>query len=352
MSVYFVYRSHDTPSLNHVKKFEAATVLEWFQKHWKAIEDHNMGYDYVEETMGCSVYGFPSLFHAIAEHSLAPPQTTDDLRQYLEEHLYVEGEIRFAPHAIQVLTDDDELEMAYYFFDDDYLVQQSGKAAFLLHETLELPASHGKGNFDTTASHKKLQPLGSSAGTTWLAFLAYYDSLNLTDLAEEGPWQLDKTRVPDLVRYLVTVTPPEGSRLDGGWPQELLLLRNHLLTELKNAQGEAKSIVMNILANASDEASWQVYSDWLEDHGQHRAERLLLERGLERTSQEPGKLGASTHDPEESLIQVEEHMAQLCLPTAEQSYHRWIIFDDLWASEHSDLANAILYYANRWDVLS
>jgi hypothetical protein len=32
-------------------------------------------------------------------------------------------------------------------------------------------------------------------------------------------------------------------------------------------------------------------------------------------------------------------------------YHQWYLFDDLWASAHPDLANAILRYASRWDVL-
>ena len=34
------------------------------------------------------------------------------------------------------------------------------------------------------------------------------------------------------------------------------------------------------------------------------------------------------------------------------TYHQWIIFDDLWAGEHPDLAEGILRYAKRWDVLT
>jgi hypothetical protein len=33
-------------------------------------------------------------------------------------------------------------------------------------------------------------------------------------------------------------------------------------------------------------------------------------------------------------------------------FHRWIIFDDLWASEHRDLADGILRYAKRWGILT
>jgi hypothetical protein len=33
-------------------------------------------------------------------------------------------------------------------------------------------------------------------------------------------------------------------------------------------------------------------------------------------------------------------------------FHQWILFDDVWASAHADLANALLRFARRWDVLS
>src|SRR5262249_39594469 len=59
-------------------------------------------------------------------------------------------------------------------------------------------------------------------------------------------------------------------------------------------------------------------------------------------------------------VQVEEHVAQLCfrdhvwrLPRRNQNiYEQWVLFDDLWASAHADLANSILRYVQRWDVLS
>ena len=65
--------------------------------------------------------------------------------------------------------------------------------------------------------------------------------------------------------------------------------------------------------------------------------------------------GGLQFDPSKSLFQVEDHVAQTCLYTEGQDvglYQRWIFFDDLWANAHSDLANAILAHARRWDVLS
>jgi hypothetical protein len=62
---------------------------------------------------------------------------------------------------------------------------------------------------------------------------------------------------------------------------------------------------------------------------------------------------------EKCRVHVEEHLAQLCLNTERwRDFHRadlywqWIFFDDLWATAHPVLANAILRYARCWDVLS
>ena len=52
--------------------------------------------------------------------------------------------------------------------------------------------------------------------------MAYYDSGNLDDI--EGSRRFDGVRLPDLARHLATANPPAGSRLDDGWPFELLLL--------------------------------------------------------------------------------------------------------------------------------
>ena len=51
-----------------------------------------------------------------------------------------------------------------------------------------------------------------------------------------------------------------------------------------------------------------------------------------------------------------EHLAQACKHVGAGSrqgkeYHQWIFFDDVWASAHTELANGLLRFAARWDVL-
>ncbi len=128
-----------------------------------------------------------------------------------------------------------------------------------------------------------------------------------------------------------------------------------------------------------------VYSDWLLDQGQLCADLMLLRRALQGVSQyAPRALDYNldrsvwriadveaaratiesqaaakklhAYDPSLSCIHVEEHLAQLCLHAAHQrtrdEWHQWYFFDDLWASAHSEIAEALLLFDQRWDALS
>jgi uncharacterized protein (TIGR02996 family) len=376
MAVYFVYRSHyNTPALNHLRRFSDDSVLAWFQRNWKAVPDPGAS-DHVKKLFGCSVYGFRSLFNAIAENSLPAPASDAALKRMLDSHLYAEGEVRCRPHLIQVLTDDDELEMAYYFFDDHFLAKHGDKAAFLLHEDRGLPADAGTGSFKPGVAVNKLKPAGKGPGTTYLSFLAWYDSGSLTDI--EGPFAIPGVRLPDLPRYLATTVPPPGWKHEGGWPFELHLLRSQLLIVPPKATREEKAMLAGIIDNPADEARWLVYADWLEEHGQSRnavTERALRGAGrypvgticnakdtrsvrgdspAEARKQLAELVGTEDIGARKMRVQADAHIAQLSLPASRggETWHRWIIFDDPWASAHPALATAILRYAGRWDVLS
>jgi uncharacterized protein (TIGR02996 family) len=309
---------------------------------------------------GRSIYGFGSLFLAIAEHSLAPPKTSRELIQLLHDYLYVEGELLAEPHAIQVLTDDDELQMAYYFFDDDFLKRSGKRAAYLLQQDWRLPADHGGGRFKPGLPTTEFAPPGPWQGSTYLVFLWYEDGLNLDDLS--GAYRLDGVRVPDLAKYLARIRPEQP--LD--WPYQLRNFSEPLLANVRSADTRENAFVRAIRQQPEDDTNWNVFGDWLEERGDKRAELFLLQRALERIATQPPSGRAFTLREarkvpnSKSVSRVEEHLVQLCLHLATwrlrkasmDLYHHWIFFDDLWASAHVDLANAILTYASRWDVLS
>jgi uncharacterized protein (TIGR02996 family) len=395
MTVYFVHRSHETPALNRLKKFNEATLLEWFQKHWKPLKDENdEDTKYVHQLLGCNCWPLVCVLHQIGEQSLEPPKTFRQLEKYLKEHWY--GAVSCSSHCVQGLeTEKRELEEAFYFFDDEYLARRGNKAAFLLQPDWQLPIGHRRGQFKATGSFdkfQKLRPKGTGDGTTYFAFMAYYwpseDEPGYDNFTEPiPPYRLDGVRLPELAQHLVSITPPNYDTDQVCWPLELLLLRAELFNEPPNTSREELSFLDLLRENPQDEATWQVYSDWLEDRGLPRANRTVLQRALERVSRNPlranypGDLSSLEVasiplarqglrelvqqqasglelDPSKSLFQVEDHVAQVCLYTeddgfsGEPLYQRWIFFDDLWASAHADLANAILAHGRRWEVLS
>jgi len=232
MSVYFVYRSHyDNPTLNHLKKFDSPSVLGWFQKYWQEGAAHADDKDYLGKLLGSRVYGFYSIFEAIRDYKLSPPKSIKDLQNYLTEYLYVEGEILFGPHSIQVLTNDDELQLAYYFFDDNFLEANAEKARFLLHEDWKLPDNFSSDSTRLSEPCTPIHPDGGGTGTTYCAFLSYSTGGNLEVM--DGPICINRTRLPNLVSYLSKTIPGESC----DWPFELRLIRSQLSeqTEQTNA---------------------------------------------------------------------------------------------------------------------
>ncbi len=381
MAVYLVYRSpYDDPAGKRLKRFEDDTVLDWFRNHWFDLA-HDDTDDRLRALLGFDVYGLHSLFDRAAEHDLPPPEDDDELKEYLNEHLYSEGPILYEPHLLTVQTDDDELQVCYYLFDDVYLARHGKRAAYLLHEGWRLPAGHADSwFFEPDEPTEKWGPAGKGRGTTYIAINAYFDSGNLEDLGTAD--RIDGVRIPDLARYLCGLNP---SRARGGL---LLFARAQLLAAPLTDDPVEPGFRQALLDQPRDEASWNAYSDWLVEQGLRPAGLALLEQALKAVARCPfsylpdavwgGPLKSGsvpqvraalkgvldkhpphsefTPDPAKCHIQVEEHLAQLCLHTGSWDgvdlYQQWIFFDDLWAAAHPDLANGILRYQRCWDVLS
>lgn len=339
MSVYIVYRSHyEGPSGKHVRKLDGDSVLGWFQSVWGRAKQADDLWEWVEAELGCHVYGFETIFKAARDNDLPPPESDRELNAYLADHLYVEGEFFHEPHALQVWTNDDEIEMAYFFFDDHFLEEHPGRAAYLLHEDWRLPTTSGERPYASSIEAKEIDPPGSGTGTTYLVFLAFYDSMSL-DL--EGPWRIDGVRLPELAEYLRDAEP------DGDWPFELKLLRSQLPPD--DSAGPSLRIAMERVARLP----LRQIGGTLETSkiGFGTVEEAAAELEGIVNNLPPMKRG---FDPSKARVSTESHIAQLCPHTGweDEMYHQWILFDDLWAGAHPDLAEGLLRYAKRWDVLT
>jgi uncharacterized protein (TIGR02996 family) len=351
MTVHFVYRCHyGNPSEKWVRRFEADTVLDWFRSIWQPIPANDTppyrAYQHANRLLGRNVYGFDCLFEKIAEQGWDPPTSMRQLTRYLESTLYID-EMKSGPHHVQIYTDDDDLEMVIHVFDDHYAAAHPNRSAFLAHEDWKLPDGAGPGGFRAGSNTIPLLPKGPARGTTYFALLAFYASDNIDGLA--GAYRLDGMRVPDLPRYLLTrEEPPEGE-----WPGELDSLGEAVRAYAARAKGEERAFLTSIAEGTDEAASWAAYSDWLQDRGRPAGGPYLLEMAMRAT--EPGHV-ESHRQKRNDLYHVGEHIAQACKHTGTwrqklKNYHQWIFFDDVWASGHPDLAQSLLRFAARWDVL-
>jgi uncharacterized protein (TIGR02996 family) len=146
-------------------------------------------------------------------------------------------------------------------------------------------------------------------------------------------------RLSDLVPWLLGRSVEEAQGL--GRTTLLGWLREELETILGAAEGIEAAFRTAIKERPDDRASWNAYSDWLADQERPRAELHLLALGL----RECGCEGA--------LLQVGPHCAVRVqqIYSEDEVYEQLFLFDDVWASGNVELADAILDYHRRPNVL-
>jgi uncharacterized protein (TIGR02996 family) len=246
------------------------------------------------------------------------------------------------------MTDDDELEMAIYVFDDHYRKKKPGKADFLLLPGWELPDGGGTGRLPKLPAVEGGDLSGDGDGATYFVCLAYYDSGNLSDLADcSTARRFVGVRVPDVARALLMAGRDE--EFDG----ELGRLRAALAAGVRGRTGEEVGFRAAIRKDPSDVASWSAYSDWLQERGRPAAGLELLRAALAAVKPDAG--GRRPRHAAKDLIRITPHMAQACKYTGTSDdgdcFHQWILFDDRWVAAHPALAAGILTFGTRWDVL-
>jgi uncharacterized protein (TIGR02996 family) len=357
MAVYFVYRCHyGTPSEKHVWRFEYDTVLDWAKAIFKQFRDTEEAYKYAKELMGGRyVYSLGSIFAMDEDEEdpleRKPPKTMRDVHNWFGG-MYV-NEQKDGPHHIQIYTDDDELEMAVYIFDDHYRKANPGKADFLLLDGWELPDGNADGGWEPPAKLPLQNLTGKQQRTkpkrgdpaTYAAFLAFYDSSNLELY---GGFRIANVQLPDLARYILT--QPKEIEMDHDWETLRLALQKYL----KAPRGEDAGFLKAIRKQPEELTNWGVYSDWLQERNEPTAGVKLLHEALKRVVPYLSST-KNTRKSSKDMFRVTPHMVQVCFHTArwgkDDMYHQWIFFDNRWAAAHPTLASGILTFASRWDVL-
>ena len=114
---YFLLVSPHEHGGRRFVRLKAPSVLAWFQQAWRPVTGER---SWRSDLRGWA-YGLDSLFDKIDDENLQCPATDEELVPLLERHIYSEGGIQAEPHFLCVETNDDEVSIEYYFFDDGFL---------------------------------------------------------------------------------------------------------------------------------------------------------------------------------------------------------------------------------------
>ncbi len=345
MTVYFVYRCpYIGKTCKHIKTFPDATVLDWFRRHWKAL--HEGPSEWADELVGVDVYSFGHLNRKdIYEDAETPPlpTTIEDAAAALQS--CYQNAIYWEEHAIQVETDDDELDMAYYFLDDVFCEEHPELTSFLLYSEQFLPDRAGPGGWKPDASIRQriLDQRGpaNGVGRTYMVEIDLHQVEALEDIDCDSVYVLENMRIPDIARFILREDFGEHPE-----PYHMCYLQETLRTHAELDPHDEKGFLKLIRTETENDGHWGIYSDWLQEHGKRPVEYYLLERGLQLIDCTNGKPTI----PNE--VFVGDHIFHLYLHQGQNDFEQWIVFDDVWASAHPNLAHSLVKFTTHWDVLS
>ena len=291
-----------------------------------------------EKDLDGDVYGLGTIFEATKENSLKAARDIEHLNKLLKKHLYVEGEFRLDEHSLRVLTDDDEVALAYYFFDDETANANPDRVAWLLHQDPQLPDGEADGPYTPPFKFEEILPKGEGEGTTYACFFTFYDG----DSIPGNVVTIPGVRLPDLASHLRNVMPTKkqaqwSKEWLETWPIELRLLRAMIepgQISIAPALTRCAAYPLRGVAGGTNHSHLGVGS-----HANARGEFEKVAGAFKRGG-----------EPEKSVIQVGRHAALFCPHTSTSFGHeQWVLFDDQWAAAHPHLATSLLRYGSHWD---
>lgn len=317
MKIYLAYRSAYLPNSRHLKEFEEDSILSWFQKYWEIFTKEDSK-DYVD-VLGVDIYGFP-IWQIDDEPVPDKPENFRTLISLVEKYFY-NNEVEGDEDCLRVLTDDDEIELAWFLFTEKYKQENWEKVSIWFHP--DIPSGFGETGHELEID-KLILTKGKNTGSMYFVSCPVYDSENLETL--EGAYKIEGVRLPDLVEYLM------NSELSCSDSDNVM----YGLDELKFIQYLSRNSENPTLEKLIDICS-RVSLTTLDgrDYNGFTVNQLLELAQKER-------LG-------ESKILSTAHFCEVCFSSTFH-YDYWVIFDDLWVEENLDLAKSILQFGESWKI--
>jgi hypothetical protein len=165
---WFVYRSHyEGPLSKRVRRLDGTSILDWFRELIRAARDAEEPCDLGEAALGGHVYGFGGFLVRAKEERFALPRSHAALAALVKRHVF-ENEFASDAHTLRVLADDDEVALAYYFFDDEAERRHPDRVTYLLRDEPRLPDGAAEGGFAPPVRPMVLLPAGGGEGATYV----------------------------------------------------------------------------------------------------------------------------------------------------------------------------------------
>jgi hypothetical protein len=331
--MYFVGRWREqSPFSKRVVTVPDASVLDWFRRGW----GHDSPAEWIDDELGGDVYGLESIFDEARKRNLPEPQSVDQLRTLLHEHLWVETHdkgdyIRLGEHALRVRTDDDEVDLAYYFIDDAAAAASPDRLAFLLYDTWPLPtdAIRSGATFSGGVPVRTVHLGPSGPDSVFSVRLSWESPDTARNLDLAGAIEFAGLSLPGLAAALHGVSDPEADDL----PYDAQLLRA-LVAPGEGTPGPALQRYARLPG----------YSPSLSD---------LESVPAQDADRSPALPVPLPPQPAKSMTQLNTHIVQAARYIDDFfGFDQWFLFDSQWAAAHPDLARALLRYAAHWDPYS
>ena len=343
--IWFVYihpeQDGDPTWRKRVVRLPDSSVLAFFQRLLRDAPRGDASFEWIQSELGGSVYGLWSLIDARDHGAIAPPTNEVELHRLLHEHLYTEGEVRFDDGVLRVLTDDDEVELVYMFFDDAALERHRDALAFAVHEDPRLPdtpANFASQGLEAPPGLARARPSGDGAGWTVAICDPVFDTAWLTTSFDSRVFE--GVRLPQLADWMRRVTPEvvnDGDR-PRRWPAPWLLLRAalHDGDDIDGAIARLTPLRSYGLMQVADSISWRASPA----EAVHETASAWFDRKLEEFEQ--------TATPEELTVDAGEHHMAVDFG---HDFGPMVLFDDVWAAAHPHLARSLMRQAQHWDPL-
>lgn len=337
MKIYFAYRTAYKSNLRHIKEFEANSIYDWFIENWETLNS-----DKYSDLLGIDVYGFPidikteevkekkqSFFSKLFEKKghkgnkdeskPKKPENFQNLLELLEEGLYI-NEITGDENCIKVATDDDEIELGWFIFTEEYKKQNKEKTEIWFNDIL--PTSFGINGIKINEDIPTLNVKGKNEGYTYFLSSPIYDGSNFEDM---------------------TVIKIEGVRLNN----LLDFLVNNEINEIEDVLYSINEL--NYIKHIENQLKSNNLKKVLETFANYPITELEDIEIQEKSLSEIKEMELSNL-PEKSKIIVNEHSAEISVNSIEIFYNYFLFIDDLWVEENERLAKSILYFGENWDI--